>query len=660
MINEERNICLENLKKLKLKGKGYQDFEELLNTLQVYATSQGLENEDINLLADIIINSDLSATKEVGLIKCLVPRYKVPENTFKLITTWCLTSVNDLPISVSIAVIQWIVGLWNYQLVDQKVINMYYTVFFYVMLKKEKLDRHIARLIYVLTKPDDVTRRDVSRLLVLQKKYSKPQVHITALLSLFKTYKPELVPETTRSVNIESVWKPIPEILQKMFQNAKDRLESQEREDMHLQSYDWTKFQKMRTKKTIPLVPSVNYFRIGSSIFKEKDTKSIFDISSMEELGSLHFSMELPCNAISLLVNTAGYHLLTFSDFHYQSRFSYNLYNTLIRAFILENEKFPDEEINALLDMTAEFSRYMQQGIPVVNRFLDEYFYFNTGEYRSKLLILLQWMTSASISDLQEKILIYVQNMYYESSLTEKCEIIRTLKILITNLFVNEGFEECSQETPTPFLGQIPMNNLRDVVLIFTKFFQDLIVSGLNIHSYHTLLLSEALLFYNQICTLENRSSIQFFTVAPPAVIYGSFVSKSCTILSMTCSLLLRYHDMSLHFIKRTPDALLEKRIETVSVYIEDIFGVLWHDELFTKQRKKYFLKNLPHEILKEFEHCKINNHLNILHHYAVLPYKYALKTAGLDICTKEDAMNVALQYFPTVHKFLTTFQTEV
>lgn len=64
----------------------------------------------------------------------------------------------------------------------------------------------------------------------------------------------------------------------------------------------------------------------------------------------------------------------------------------------MENEKFSTEEINKLLDITIEFSQYMQQDILVVNRFLDEYLYFNTGEYQSKLLVLLQWMTSVSIS----------------------------------------------------------------------------------------------------------------------------------------------------------------------------------------------------------------------------------------------------------------------
>lgn len=53
---------------------------------------------------------------------------------------------------------------------------------------------------------------------------------------------------------------------------------------------------------------------------------------SIKELGKYHQNVELPCNAVSLLTNTAGYHLLTYADFQYQSRFSYNLYNTLIRG----------------------------------------------------------------------------------------------------------------------------------------------------------------------------------------------------------------------------------------------------------------------------------------------------------------------------------------
>ncbi|PBC28501.1 Centromere protein I [Apis cerana cerana] len=668
-IDEERNNVVKFLNVLKIKKKDYPAFEESLSTLQNYAATKGLMDEDINLLVNIIINTDLSATKLVSLAKCLIPQYKISEHAVKSIISWCLSSINKLPISVSIIIMQWIIGsILDHQLIDKK-------------------ERQIARIIYVLTKPEDVTRRNISRLLTLHQKYSKPQKHIIVLLSLFKSYKPELVPEKIQSINTESVWKPIPEGLRLMFQDAKTRLEIQQTQDLHLEYFNWNTFESKKTKKTVTsLLPSVGYFQIGSSIFKEKNKKSIFDISSIEELGKLQLSIELPCNAISLLSNTAGYHLLTFSNFQYQSRFSYNLYNTLIRAFMLENEKFSMEEINKLLDMTIEFSRYMQQDIPVVNHFLGEYLYFNTGEYQSKLLMLLQWMTSLSISDLQEKILVHVQNMFYESSLMIKCEIIKTLKILITNLInikVNinkknniitnkivelnqplkhffQGFKECCHKTPAPFLGQSAMDNLEEVIPILTKISEELIIS-------------EALSFYEEICILENQSTILFFTLAPSAVIYGAFITKHLAILSKICKLLLsstfihRYRDRSLQLKTPKLQKLFKKKIYTISIYAQEIVEALWYDELFKNHKNKYFLKDIPVDIIEDLEDCNINCLLNISNHYSVLPYKYTLSKTGLNISTKEiikssfknnhDAMSIALHYYPTINEFLSIFQ---
>lgn len=44
---------------------------------------------------------------------------------------------------------------------------------------------------------------------------------------------------------------------------------------------------------------------------------------------------------------------------------------------------------------------------------------------RSKLL---------SLTDLEGKVLVHIKSIFYESTLTFKCEIIRTLRILVTNL----------------------------------------------------------------------------------------------------------------------------------------------------------------------------------------------------------------------------------
>ncbi|XP_076244985.1 centromere protein I [Calliopsis andreniformis] len=651
----EKETCIQLLHDLKETGKGYSKYKELLSSLNEYTKIEGLDEDDFNLLADIIITTNLGAMKLVPLVKCLIPRRRVPEQTFKSLTTWCLACINKLPITVSTIIIQWIIGLWEHQLIDKKVINIYYSVLFYVMLKKENLERHIARLIYVLTKPEDVTRKDVLRLLALQRRYARPQKHLVALLSLFKSYRPEFVPEKISSINIESAWKPTPEDLQIKLQNAKARLGAQT-QGTQSKCINWNVTQFADKKKIAkPLLPSVRYFQIGSNIFKESDTMSIFNISTIEELGKTHLNVEMPCNAISLLGNTAGYHLLTFADIHYQSRFCHNLYNTLVQAFILENEKFSSEDKSKLLDMTIEFSRYMQQGILVVNHFFDIYFHLSIGNYKSKLLALLQWMTSMSISDLQEKVLVYVKNIFYESSIPVKCDIIKTLRIFITNLFVNRGFEECYEETHTLFLGEPPMDNLEDIVPFLTKISENLIISGLNIHAYDILLLSEALLFYEEMYVLESQSTIQSFTLAPPAVIYGGFVTRNCAILSRICKLLLKYNDMA-EKLKKHKQKLFRMKMKTLVVYIQDIIRALWNDKPFSERSNAYFLRTLSNTVVKDLKHCNLDYLLNISNHYAILPYKCILRKRGLSINTKEDAMTVALYYYPILNEFLNYF----
>ncbi|XP_072766560.1 centromere protein I isoform X2 [Anoplolepis gracilipes] len=653
--SETKQTCLKFIKSLKSKGTTMPEFNTFLNILQEEATTKGLDDDVLNKLVNVIIDTDLRAVKSVSLIRCLIPRHKLSDEIAKSVITWCVSS-EQLPLTVCIIVIQWVLGLWDYELVDRKVINIYYDVFFYMMLKREKLERHLARLIYVLTRPEDVSRRDVLRLLALQKKYSKPPKHIVALLSLFKSYKPELVPEKIQSVNIESVWKPIPEFMRLALEDAKDRMEIQHSRQNVQIHFNWNVMQNVKVqKRKKPLLPSVGYFHIGSSIFKDKDAKSIFDINSIDELGKYHQNVELPCNAISLLANMAGYHLLTYADFQYQSRFSYNLYNLLIRAFIWENGKFSKEEMNKFLSMTIEFSRYMQEEILVVKLFFDEYLYYNTGEHLPQFLDLLQWMTSISVADLRENILIHVQNIFYESSLSMKCKIIKCLQKLITNLFVKQGLEEQCQNT-SYFLRQSPLEDLTEIVCALATVSTNLIISGLNIHNFNVIFLSEALTFYENICALESRSHVATWTLSPPAVIYGAFITKSCALLSRVCKLLLRYREMRTHLYQIMPSDMYQQRIHIISTYANDIHRALLYDKPFSARKNGILLSNLSNKVVKDLGDCDLDILLNILNHYAVLPYRYTISNTGLKISTKEDAITMALYYYPAVNEFLAAF----
>lgn len=63
------------------------------------------------------------------------------------------------------------------------------------------------------------------------------------ILSLFKSYKPELVPEKIQSVNVESVWKPIPEFIRLPLEDARDRVEIQQSRRSTQTHFDWNVMQ---------------------------------------------------------------------------------------------------------------------------------------------------------------------------------------------------------------------------------------------------------------------------------------------------------------------------------------------------------------------------------------------------------------------------------
>lgn len=60
-----------------------------------------------------MLNFDLGAVKWISLIRCLIPRYKLPEEIAKSIITWCLSSLDEIPVTVCTIVIQWVLGTYD-------------------------------------------------------------------------------------------------------------------------------------------------------------------------------------------------------------------------------------------------------------------------------------------------------------------------------------------------------------------------------------------------------------------------------------------------------------------------------------------------------------------------------------------------------------------
>ncbi|KYN03793.1 hypothetical protein ALC62_05305 [Cyphomyrmex costatus] len=221
-------------------------------------------------------------------------------------------------------------------------------------------------------------------------------------------------------------------------------------------------------------------------------------------------------------------------------------------------------------------------------------------------------------------------------------QILYNVKILN---FVRQGLEEQNQYASS-FLQQDRLEDLVEIVLAITTILENLIVCGLNIHNYDVILLSECLAFYEEICTLESRSYVLSWTLPPPAVIYGAFITKSCAILSRICKLLLRYCKMSPHMRQIMPLNIYAERIRIISIYANDIHKSLWYDEPFSENGN--LLKNFSKKLRSDLRDCDLETLLNISNHYAILPFKCTLNISktSLKINTKEVNIKISTTNF--------------
>lgn len=638
--------CKRFLKRLREKGKSLINFKVAIRVLQEEAFTKGLDDDLIEASMSLLRSINLGAANAVSLIYCMIPKNKINDDEIRKIVPWFLSS--NVQVSILFALIQWLIGCWEYQLINKNALCMFYDGFFTAMVSHERLQSRLAQLIYLITRPQDVTRRQVVRLL---SKHKNPPKHFLALLSLFKSYKPEFVPEAIQAINVQSTWRPVPESLRVGFEDARDRIILRQAQQTNELFDDRRMFNVFKTKKNQePLVPSIEYFNIGSNIFNNnKPEKSIFEVYTAAALGKHHSVVKFPANATSLLTSVIGYHLLTYADSNYQQKFMHNLYYTLWRSFIFENGKYTNEEMNKILDMTLEFSRYMQHGIPVVNYFINEYLSCFVDEHHLKLLSLVQWSSVLSATELQDSVLKHLKLKFYSSSLNTKCKIIQTLRILLLNLFVIN--DTAFQNKSFPFLGQRFADNHAETTRIIQNFATELIVSSLNIHVFNGNVLSESLSFYEQLNILKVCRITPLY-LAPPAVIYGCFVTRSCAMLLRLCELLMQYRKD----VKKYQSSSSTRIRKLLITYAEDLVSALWYDNCFSNRsaNNRFFLKGLEDSAVKASPMCNVDSLLNIAQHYAVVPYLYPLRKSGLVIRTKDDANFVAKQFYSPVNHFLT------
>ncbi|KAJ9578563.1 hypothetical protein L9F63_005213, partial [Diploptera punctata] len=260
-------------------------------------------------------------------------------------------------------------------------------------------------------------------------------------MSLFKSYKPECVPEKIKAVNIQIAFANVGK-LNPLFEQARNRLTGTQVVTKNKLVWDVdTAFKKVRNVIQVPLVPSVDYVHFESQKYRAYCLRSILEFTTTVSVGSHLTEVDLPCSALSLLQNEAGLHVIAFGGESLQTRLSYKLYHTLHKVFIDQEGDYTYKEKEKFLERVAELQDYMQQGVPVVSRFLAKYLYmWDCQDYRDQVLRLLQWISITSYKELYVLVLVHIRTMFLSGAVDVKCAVVATLNKLVHNLFSKNLF----------------------------------------------------------------------------------------------------------------------------------------------------------------------------------------------------------------------------
>ncbi|GLG96608.1 Uncharacterized protein GBIM_03540 [Gryllus bimaculatus] len=555
-----------------------------LATLQSEAKVNGLTEELLNLCSTFIASKCHSSSLMQTILKCMIPKYTVPDDVVRCVLKWVHRNVRKVNLAVLCA-LQWVAGLIEFGLADEKPVNEYYNMF-HLLMEWPRTENIACWLVVRLTKPDDIDRNMVLKFTSNVK--AKKSVR-DIVLWCYKTYKPECVPEAIAARSIKSTLKLSPYFKycfgmshQRIADNENFKLTHDRQNQL---DFIWKVPERKKRRIENP-IPEVEYIYFGSKLYQEKKV-SILQINSWKTFATLALQIDIPCNAVSLVQNPIGHHVLACGDENLQTRFSYTLLNLLQNVVIDRLVKVSMENQEYLLEKICEFQEYSQQGIPFMSKFVATYLVFWDGlTFLSQLMRLLPWITFSSFGELKSLFLVHLYYVYISSNTMVKCSILRALLQLAENLILKSYSVVESLFRHPPLL-----DNAEDILNELIKYIQSLCVLGLNFEPGSAVLLHEVLRLYEILLDVEERAGLNVRSVLPPAAVYFSLFSRNYGNIERVCGLLLKY-DASIG-IQRSLQIQVPGGAKLVKKYSCDYINFLWHMQAMSESKKGFIFKGV-------------------------------------------------------------------
>lgn len=525
-----------------------------LQNIETQSDNGGFSPGQLDRLVGVAVGKAWPATLARKLLSCLIPSSSFSGSSLASLAIWSLGDLTAFSRDcIHIPVLRILMLCVEYDCLSSK--NELHSLYelFLSLIKKDKISSYAAALLIGLTTKKDVT---LWRVRVAQHaQASLGRCHgVDSLLWKYRTLRPDLVPNCqSPAPSGASKTAQVYRRFHKVWQNRVDALNKEDSKD----SLGWDNgqlssrviFKKAQRDCLLPATTSVSF---ASSIAQRKDKRiPTSDLKTSAEIHENAHQLQLPTNLLSLLGCRSAWQLLKLgqSTIDLIERFSITLYHTLHNEFLAEGcdekggvagrEKRRVRQ-GKLLHHMARLQEWLQQGVPVIGRFLSEFLANWDGV--SHFLCVMRLLVYLQITDFRELndcVLEPLEAHFRQYTTTQQVMTLGYLGRLLQHWvaveyhrFVDMGmgfFPLSTVNCETPFQSIVDLG----------KYIGELATLALSQcregAPNKTLLVSEVLVFYRTITKLLLAKKVPVRLDIPPSFIHEALFSLNPIFLSHVC-----------------------------------------------------------------------------------------------------------------------------
>ncbi|KAL8624506.1 hypothetical protein ACOMHN_053049 [Nucella lapillus] len=571
----------------KVVARGNIGLQLSLETIKTAAEESGLDPGVITSLVDAAASGCFSQNVSRQLIRCLIPKTKVPQEAVMKAISWM--STNKPAVAIQTMLIRWILVVYDYIDTYDKLHCLYGILFLF--LDSQVMLPHVCHLLYLLTRKEDVKLFRVRKLLSLIQGRAGAQSCLFGLLTIYKLYYPNLVsfalPASNKTFfgSYDRKWKS--EVREKTEKWAAEAASADKAATL-TQSFGASSSSQLSASRSRQLagrrpprkkrrldIP-VSHAASADTERPEKveayslsvDAKRVpfVRIDSFINLLQHADKIEFPSQIVACLKDPLLQHLMAYAaDRVVTARFSFWLQHALTEEFLNHTPQSTEENEN-LLRLLVNLTDFLQEGIPVVDNFLAAFLHtWNGADYAPLIFRLLTRCQMYPYSELLKNYAVY------------ECP---RLKAWTASLSLDDPtFTAVGGPPSVGVLFPERLNETVQVSLVLrdlTSFIDRLAVLGLQLEGDHPLLLHIVVTHIQLLSGLTDHPGVDHAILPSPTLLRLILFSSSATSISLTAAAFCKYKERFPHMVVRR-----REMVSSFNDMLVDMCDALWRNKAF-------------------------------------------------------------------------------